>query len=71
LFAPGGTPRGLVFKINSDVARVFADTAVRDTFLERQFMEPINSSPDTYADLIRSESQRWGEVIRQAKIKVE
>ncbi|MCX7310556.1 MAG: tripartite tricarboxylate transporter substrate binding protein [Alphaproteobacteria bacterium] len=71
LFAPGGTPRDVVVKINSDVARIFADRTVRETFLARQFMEPITGSPDTYADLIRNDSQRWGEVIREAKIKIE
>jgi tripartite-type tricarboxylate transporter receptor subunit TctC len=71
LFAPGTTPRSIVLKINSDVARIFADTAVRETFLARQFMEPITGPPDAYADLIRNDSERWGKVIRDAKLKIE
>ena len=71
LFAPGTTPRSIVLKINSDVARIFADPAVRETFLARQFMEPITGPPDAYADLIRNDSERWGKVIRDAKLKIE
>ncbi len=71
LFAPGTTPRSIVLKINSDVARIFADPAVHETFLARQFMEPITGPPDAYADLIRNDSERWGKVIRDAKLKIE
>ena len=71
LFAPGTTPRSIVLKINSDVARIFADPAVRETFLTRQFMEPITGPPDAYSDLIRNDSERWGRVIRDAKLKIE
>ncbi len=71
LFAPGGTPKDIVARINGDVARILAAPAVRDKFLARQFMDSITSPPDEYAELIRTDSKRWGTIINNAKLKVE
>jgi tripartite-type tricarboxylate transporter receptor subunit TctC len=34
-------------------------------------MQPVGGSPDDLAQLIRSETQRWGEVIRDGNLQVE
>jgi tripartite-type tricarboxylate transporter receptor subunit TctC len=71
LFAPAGTPPAIVEKINSETQRIFADPAFRDRVLAPSFIYSIASSPEEFTARIRSDSAKWGKVIREANIKAE
>jgi tripartite-type tricarboxylate transporter receptor subunit TctC len=71
LFAPSGTPRDVVDKINNAVQRMLADRDFQQRFLTPNFYEPISGSPEEFADHIRADAERWQSVIRNAKIAVE
>jgi tripartite-type tricarboxylate transporter receptor subunit TctC len=71
LAAPKGTPREIVLKLNGEAQRIFDDPAFREKFLTPSFIFPIVSSPEAFAERIRTESAKWGKVIRDAGIKVE
>jgi tripartite-type tricarboxylate transporter receptor subunit TctC len=71
LFAPAGTPRPVVDKINGEVRRFFADPVVARNFLDPQLFEPIAGTPEQLSDYLKSESQKWSKVIREAGIKGE
>ncbi len=71
LAAPKGTPRDVVDKLNAQVQRIFNDPEFRDRFLTRNFIYSIVSSPEAFAERMRLDSEKWGKVIRDAKIKVE
>ncbi len=71
LFAPAGTPPAIVEKINAETQRTFADPAFRDRVLAPSFIYSIASSPEEFAARIRSDSVKWGKVIREANIKAE
>jgi tripartite-type tricarboxylate transporter receptor subunit TctC len=71
LFAPAGTPRDVVMKINGEVRRAFADPEFQKTFLERQYFQSIAGTPEELADYLKAEEVKWGKVVRDAKIKGE
>jgi tripartite-type tricarboxylate transporter receptor subunit TctC len=71
LFAPAGTPRPVVDKINGEVRRFFADPVVARNFLDPQLFEPIAGTPEQLSDYLKSESQKWSKVIRDAGIRGE
>ena len=71
LFAPGGTPREIVARINADVQRILADGAFRERFLAPYMFEPHIGSPEQFADYIKADVQKWDRVIREANIKIE
>jgi tripartite-type tricarboxylate transporter receptor subunit TctC len=71
LFAPGGTPQEIVNKINVEVKKIFSDPDFRQKFLEPQFMEPMMSSPEEFAEYVRTDVQKWSRVMRAAKVKIE
>jgi tripartite-type tricarboxylate transporter receptor subunit TctC len=71
LWAPNGTPREIVAKINADVQKIFADTVFREKFLEPNFLGAIPGSPDQFAAFIKAEAAKWSKVIKDANIKVE
>jgi tripartite-type tricarboxylate transporter receptor subunit TctC len=71
LAAPKGTPRDVVDKLNAQVQRIFNDPEFRDRFLTRNFIYSIVSSPEAFAERMRLDSEKWGKVVRDARIKVE
>jgi tripartite-type tricarboxylate transporter receptor subunit TctC len=71
LFATAGTPREIVDKINAEVRKILADPAFREKFLAPQMFEPMGSSPEQFADYIKTETQKWAKVIREGKLKIE
>ena len=70
LFAPAGTPRDIVVKINNAVQRMLADRDFRDRFLTPNLYEPMSGSPEQFAEQIRLDAERWQKVIRDAKLAI-
>jgi tripartite-type tricarboxylate transporter receptor subunit TctC len=70
LFAPSGTPRDIVVKVNNAVQRMLADRDFRDRFLTPNLYEPMFGSPEQFAEQIRLDAERWQKVIRDAKLAI-
>jgi tripartite-type tricarboxylate transporter receptor subunit TctC len=70
LVAAGSTPRELLQRISSDVARALksADLAERMTQLG---MEPVGSAPAEFDALIRAEIEKWARVVKISGAKVD
>lgn len=71
LFAPRGTPRDVVVRINEEVRRLFAEPEFREKFVDANLFQPMTSTPEEFAAFIRSDAQKWKGVIADAKVKVE
>jgi tripartite-type tricarboxylate transporter receptor subunit TctC len=70
LFAPAGTPKEIVAKLNQEMVRALQDPALRKRLVTLG-AEPIASSPEQAAAFIKSEYDKWGKVVRQANIKLD
>ncbi|GAA4336027.1 tripartite tricarboxylate transporter substrate binding protein [Variovorax defluvii] len=68
LMAPAGTPATIVERLNAEAARSLAKPAIREKFAA-QGLEPGGGKPEELAAAIRTETARWGEVIRKQNIK--
>src|SRR5262245_35489752 len=71
LFAPGGTPRGIVERISADVRHTIEDAGFREKFLAPNMFEPMVGSPEQFSAVIESEAHRWGHVVRGSKVKLD
>ena len=67
LVAPAKTPAGIVFTLNAAVRRTLQSEPTRGRLLASG-TEPVFSTPDELAELIRNERTRWSRVIRERKI---
>jgi tripartite-type tricarboxylate transporter receptor subunit TctC len=70
LVAPAGTPRDIIIKINQDVTKILTDKNFAKDYLAAQGLEPILGTPEQFAAFIRSETAKWGKVVKDANIKV-
>ena len=70
LFAPAGTSRAIVDKIQADVAKALAVPEVRERFVA-QGAQPGGSTPDQFAAFIRAETDKWTRVVKISNAKVD
>jgi tripartite-type tricarboxylate transporter receptor subunit TctC len=62
LFAPAGTPRAIVEKLNGEVIRILHTPEVRDR-LNAQGAEPAPLATDAFAAFVKSEVDKWAKVV--------
>jgi len=70
LIAPKGTPKAIIDKLNAAANEALKDPQLRDLMLS-QGNEIGGASPADFAALIKSESAKWGAVVKLANIKPE
>jgi len=70
LFAPAKTPKDIVDKIAGEVGRMQAQADVKEQ-LNAQGIDPLATSPEQLAALIKADSARWSKVIKETGVKAE
>jgi tripartite-type tricarboxylate transporter receptor subunit TctC len=69
-YAPKGTPKEIVAKINRDIFLACNDPQVLKQF-DGLGGPPTTSSPEEFAAFTASEIDRWGKIIRKTNIKLD
>ena len=70
MFYPRGTPQPLVAKLHADTMRIVRAPDVQQT-LAAQAFEIVGLGPDEFPRFIRSETKKYQQVVKLAKIRVE
>lgn len=65
-----GTPPAIVHKIQRDMAAALEQEDVRAK-LAGLGLEPVGNTPEAFDAMIKSETKKWGDIVRKANIKVE
>jgi tripartite-type tricarboxylate transporter receptor subunit TctC len=67
---PAGTPRAIVEKLNKTAVGALNSAKTRERYLG-QGMEPIPSTSAHYAAYLKSEIEKWTQVVRAAKLPLQ
>jgi tripartite-type tricarboxylate transporter receptor subunit TctC len=70
LLAPAGTPEAIIKKVHGDVEKTLADPDIRSKLMQRGF-QLVESTPASFAALIKSEIPRVAELIKASGIKLD
>jgi tripartite-type tricarboxylate transporter receptor subunit TctC len=70
VIAPAGVPRPIIDKLNAAINRAIASQTFRDRFASIGD-EPAGGSPEDFAEVIQSDSAKWGDVIRRAGARLD
>jgi tripartite-type tricarboxylate transporter receptor subunit TctC len=71
LLAPAGTNPEIINKLHADVKAITQSEAYRNR-MRAMFIDPVSSSsPAEFGALIKTESERFGDVVRAANIKAQ
>ncbi|HEX5957151.1 MAG TPA: tripartite tricarboxylate transporter substrate binding protein [Hyphomicrobiaceae bacterium] len=70
LLAPAATPRAIVNLLHREIAELMAEPAIQARLDELGY-QVVASSPDAFAERIKTELAHWAKVLRDAKIRPE
>ena len=68
--APTGTPKPIINKLSTEIARIMAMPDVLD-YLAKQGMMPFSSTPEQLATLMKTDMVRWAKFIKAANIRLD
>jgi tripartite-type tricarboxylate transporter receptor subunit TctC len=70
VLAPAGTPRAIIARLNAEINAVLKDAEASSALIRIGFT-PVGGTAEQFQQLISSNIEKWGRVIRDAKIKAE
>jgi len=70
VFAPAGTPREIVDRLNGSIAKILSAPAMTELW-NTQAMEIVPSTPEQFGARLRSDYDRYGTLIKSSGIKIE
>jgi tripartite-type tricarboxylate transporter receptor subunit TctC len=70
VFAPAGTPKEIVAKVNADIVKALSDAEVRKRLLEAG-AEASPGTPDQFGAFVKAEIGKWAKVVKDANIKAD
>jgi tripartite-type tricarboxylate transporter receptor subunit TctC len=71
LFAPAGTPRDVIMKVNGEARKVFSDPAFDEKFLAPQMFQSLIGTPEEFDAFIKADTQKWSKVVSAAKLHID
>src|SRR5580765_6801359 len=71
MFAPAATPKPVVEKLYSAVAAVLTRSEQKEGLAKQMMSVAVSRSPEDFSELVRKETQAWGDFVREAKIKID
>ncbi|NBR30138.1 MAG: tripartite tricarboxylate transporter substrate binding protein, partial [Betaproteobacteria bacterium] len=67
-FAPAGTPRDIVAKLNTEAAKILRSAEMRD-FMAQQGADAIGNTTEEFAAHIKAELAKWSLAVRTARVQ--
>jgi tripartite-type tricarboxylate transporter receptor subunit TctC len=70
VFAPAGTPKAVIDRLNTEVARVLGSPGIKDSF-DALGLLPLQTTPEQFAAMLRKETETYRPVVKSANIRIE
>lgn len=70
IVAPSGTPPDVINTLQKQVSAVISQPAIKQKLMDFG-VEPVGSTPQQFADLLRTETVRWHKLIKTQKITLD
>jgi tripartite-type tricarboxylate transporter receptor subunit TctC len=70
-FAPAATPPPVIDRLYQAIAAALNRAEMKERLAKQMLSVAVSDSPQEFNQLVRRETQTWGEFLREAKIKVE
>jgi tripartite-type tricarboxylate transporter receptor subunit TctC len=70
LVAPLGTPRDVVDKLHKEIVSILAKPEIREKLIALG-ADPIGNTPEEFAAHMKSETEKWGKLVKDLDIKAD
>jgi tripartite-type tricarboxylate transporter receptor subunit TctC len=71
LYVPSATPREVITRIHAAITKIQTAPEFRKRMLEQGIDQSDADTPEKHAAFVKSETEKWGKVIREAGVKAE
>jgi tripartite-type tricarboxylate transporter receptor subunit TctC len=71
IVAPAGTPRSIVDALAAQIAKLLADPETKSKFTTLAIETLPGSTPDSFAAFIKSEVDRWADIVKKSGAELE
>jgi tripartite-type tricarboxylate transporter receptor subunit TctC len=69
VFGPAGMPKEIIAKLYAEIARTVANPEIRERLLAMG-LDPVGMPPDEFTEYLKTETIKWGKLVREAGIRV-
>ena len=70
LLAPANTPRDIVYRLSTEVAKIMRSAEIRERFATLG-VDAVGNTPEEASEFLRSEIAKSGKIVRDAGVKVD
>jgi len=68
---PAKTPPEIAQRLNTELVRIIRDPAMKSALWDKQWIDPVGSTPGELTRVMRAESAKWQRVVKAAGITAE
>ena len=69
--APAKTPPEAIARLNAELVKIIRDPALKASLWDRQWIDPVGSTPAAVTALMRRESAKWARIAKAANLAME
>lgn len=70
VLAPAKTPADIIARLNSEIGKVMSDPEMKAQ-LAKSGIDPMVSTPQEFAATIKSDTVKWGKVVKASGISID
>ena len=70
VFAPSKTPKPIIDRLNAELGKTLSDAEIRRQLIE-QGVEPMHTTPEGLAALMRSDTAKWAKIVKASGAKLD
>lgn len=70
MLAPAKTPSTIIQQLNAEVLRILGQPETKEKIITLG-MEPANTTPDEFAAFMKSETAKWAQAVKLAKVRLD
>jgi tripartite-type tricarboxylate transporter receptor subunit TctC len=70
VLAPAGMPAPILSRLNGEIVKILRSPEITQN-LSAEGADPVGNTPAEFAAHLQAETERWGKVVRQTKMKAE
>ena len=70
LVGPAGLPREIAAKLQTEIARILKEPAMREKFIQ-QGADPVGNTPDEFGQYMKDETAKWANIVKVSGAKAD